>query len=115
VFAPISGCIADVGIFSLWTPNAKDCWKFVPITVLTKNYGKKDTTGTITLYKNGAVEKTWSNVLFKVGRFDYKFYNFVPAGYAGMAIKWKATVVAPGDPNSANNTSPTRTMMVTKC
>jgi hypothetical protein len=102
-----------VGIVNFNVPSEiKDCRKAVPIQIRIRNFGTTTVTGTITLYKDGAAVKTWSNVTFFKGSSVAKLYLYNPAGDAGKTINWKAVVDVPNDPNLSNNTSVETTTVV---
>jgi hypothetical protein len=105
-----------VGIVSFRVPSdIKDCRNAVPIQIKTRNFGNTKVTGSITLYKDGVLVKTWMNVVFYPMSNVNKIYLYQPAGDSGETVNWQAVVTVPNDPNLLNNTSSIKTTVVSKC
>jgi Dictyostelium (slime mold) repeat len=112
-------CGSDCGInsFTVSPAGTTTCAKTYPVfTIKVKNYtGKKNTSGTITLYADAAVAQTWSDVSFPAGQVVTRQYVYASRAHdGGKTVTWTAAVTTPNDPNSAND-SKSLTMTVTKC
>jgi hypothetical protein len=106
-------CATDVGMASLTVPATVKAGRMANISLQERNYGTRDATGSVTLYRDGSAVKVWTDVVFAAGRSRTQSYGFNTSGYGGRTIQWYAVVTVPGDLNPYNNTSAVRTMVVT--
>ena len=107
-------CGTDAGIYSFTVPSSVKQGRTATIVIEEKNYGPRDATGSVTLYRDGVAVKVWANVAFRAGQLKTQSYGFSTSGYAGRTLSWQAEVSVPDDPEPSNNASAVRSMVVTK-